>query len=588
MASTRRVVRIVEVPTTWTDVAQRHFVNVKTAYGAIGDGVTNDLTAIQNAIDAVAATGAGLFFPTGTYLIEDGTLTGESDLLMFGVGKSSKIKYNKTDNTARILLNFQSKNNIIISDLHFFGDVAALNSSGFATEFDHAIEFNACTNCFVQRCYIEDMPGDGVSIVGACVDINVSRNHITVTTVDEANSIGRNGIAVLAGRGLNISNNHIIGGFPAAIDLEPAAAGGTSTIQDVLIEGNYIYQPQGGIFVNASSTAGGQTITITDVTIANNKLNDTEDSGMYIVGFETLGTVVCNYIKIIGNTLRACLDSGSAFTGAMQFQGVNDIDIIDNTVLTSGKNGMFAAGDASQVLNNLVFEGNRIEESGLAGIFFSAVSGSEIEYAKVTNNLFKNNGQDAADTYSGFRAQFTDYLVCADNHGIDDQGVATQKYTCELTDCDSLVLGKITGYGNTNNPLRATVGTTPWLRMGEKALGPWRIANLGAAQATTPMLIDANNADVPALSDGYLIGVSVWSSGIITAGTLTVSPRKAAVVQTGMATDLDTTNSVKHNVIYLDAPTAFAKGDLLGFNIESDAALLPDGTADIYAVLWII
>jgi pectate lyase-like protein len=43
-------------------------VNVK-AYGAVGDGTTNDTAAIQSAVDAMATTGGTLLFPPGTYLV---------------------------------------------------------------------------------------------------------------------------------------------------------------------------------------------------------------------------------------------------------------------------------------------------------------------------------------------------------------------------------------------------------------------------------------------------------------------------------------------------------------------------------------
>ena len=46
----------------------RDIVSVKD-FGAVGDGVTNDRVAINNAIASLSATGGTVFFPAGTYLV---------------------------------------------------------------------------------------------------------------------------------------------------------------------------------------------------------------------------------------------------------------------------------------------------------------------------------------------------------------------------------------------------------------------------------------------------------------------------------------------------------------------------------------
>lgn len=66
-------------------------VNVKD-YGAVGDGTTDDTTAMQAAITAVATTGQGLYVPAGTYKITS-ALTSTGHLNMFGDGDKSIISF---------------------------------------------------------------------------------------------------------------------------------------------------------------------------------------------------------------------------------------------------------------------------------------------------------------------------------------------------------------------------------------------------------------------------------------------------------------------------------------------------------------
>jgi polygalacturonase len=60
-------------------------------HGAVGDGVTDDGDAIQAAIDAGAANGRAVYFPTGTYLISQ-QLNLHTGTVLEGAGRTSIIK----------------------------------------------------------------------------------------------------------------------------------------------------------------------------------------------------------------------------------------------------------------------------------------------------------------------------------------------------------------------------------------------------------------------------------------------------------------------------------------------------------------
>lgn len=60
-------------------------VSVKQQFGAVGDGITDDTTALQAAVDSLSATGGTVYFPVGTYLISS-TISVPSGVSLQGAG----------------------------------------------------------------------------------------------------------------------------------------------------------------------------------------------------------------------------------------------------------------------------------------------------------------------------------------------------------------------------------------------------------------------------------------------------------------------------------------------------------------------
>lgn len=103
------------------------FVNVKDpAYGAVGDGVTDDTAAIQAAIDALPSTGGTVFFPVGTYKVTARLLIQtKTGVRLLGASKDG-CQINKVF-AGTSLINFLTSNAWEVSNLFLQG---TLDSSG--------------------------------------------------------------------------------------------------------------------------------------------------------------------------------------------------------------------------------------------------------------------------------------------------------------------------------------------------------------------------------------------------------------------------------------------------------------------------
>ena len=190
------------------------YVNVED-YGAVGDGVANDATAIQAAITAAAASGGVVFFPRATYLCQSILTLATGVTLDLG---GSTLKIGASIGASARLLTVAGVSNVVIRDGIIDGDKASFAT---ATEQRHNIHITNSSNITLRDLVTKNAKGDGIyvgdSISGAC-------SNVTFTNVT-ADTNHRQGLSVVAVDGLEANScifRNTSGTAPqAGVDIEP-------------------------------------------------------------------------------------------------------------------------------------------------------------------------------------------------------------------------------------------------------------------------------------------------------------------------------------------------------------------------------
>lgn len=137
--------------------------NVKT-YGAVGDGVTNDRTAILAAIAAIPATGGTLYFPAGTYAINGGAIELTSYIRVTGDGVRA----------SRVIQNSTTANAFHATDVSYVTiENLRINGPGSGTGNGIFIETTAAPNNYItiRNVNVQTFGGDGVSVQRSIVSL---------------------------------------------------------------------------------------------------------------------------------------------------------------------------------------------------------------------------------------------------------------------------------------------------------------------------------------------------------------------------------------------------------------------------------
>jgi hypothetical protein len=284
-----------------------HVIDVRD-YGAVGDGSTDDTTAIQNA--ATAAAGGTLFFPKGTWLITS-AIPLSSDTMVCGVGWGSVIK---TETLDIDIFAADTKVRLIFKDFKIDGNRkgdAVTGNLGIAN-----INLTSCTDVLIENVYFlgaeylsvrfnlgERHIVRGCTFDGAVAEGITAWGDFTIISNNHFVDCQYNAIVSRQSENITISGNTFenIGATTgdAALVIFPKGDN-TNPGKNISIVGNVFhsdcYRP---IIVNGRAA----TSYIENVTISNNTFLDALGTHMIEVNYAK-GVVISNNICEDGATTR--------------------------------------------------------------------------------------------------------------------------------------------------------------------------------------------------------------------------------------------------------------------------------------------
>lgn len=326
------------------------------AFGAVGDGKTDDRAAIQAAIDFVAGRGGGsVTIPAGRFRL--GTVTAPDGTGPIALWMRSGVRLQGTDR-ARSVLAFADAQR----GPGTFGRIIASPTITDASLTDFTLEANRA--------------GQGAerdATNGAAIMLGTAGAHVERVVIEN-----------LVVRGANGQGIQVVG-HPKAIS------------RDVTIRGNR---------VEGSSFIGIQVSHFTDLTIDDNDISNCRDNGIDIYGddFTNNSTVVTStQARITRNRVRRCASgafletvadidvTGNLFDGCRvmgvhvnRIHGEPSGIMVANNRITRTPIGASITGDTGGVS----FQGNNIGRFTRAALQFGLEGQGNVSFVTATGNVF--------------------------------------------------------------------------------------------------------------------------------------------------------------------------------------------------------
>jgi hypothetical protein len=380
----------------------RDTVSVKD-FGAVGDGTTNDIVAVQAAMDALNAVGGGtLKFPAGTYLFSgnytpisnasrmvDG-VTLRSNVSIVGDGPSTIIKM-----SANCCYAFTGRfratpvtnlTNIEFKNLSFQMPITPHDAGGGGVWFEEQLVLfiDSVENCLIENCQFIRWSGDAIMLGGPLVDLvspfaaGIVKNvRITGCLFDGVDKDNRNAISILDGDRIEIDNNIFLNtsrtDMPGAIDVEPENV--ASVLVNISVHDNKFVNIGGGVAAVGFALGTNLTVAAKDFSVHNNQFKDCTSATIFTLN----GKSSANPLAIAANSPQRISFTnnnvdGLNYSAAFSVRGCDEATISDN---------IFSDLGTSRI-----------------GLYFG-VTPAPLRNFNFTGNTFRNCHVISADTFTG-------------------------------------------------------------------------------------------------------------------------------------------------------------------------------------------
>jgi hypothetical protein len=438
-------------------------LNVKD-YGAVGDGVTNDTTAIQNAINAAQSLGTGgrgidVYFPAGVYYINATLTVLQDNVRLIGAGRGSTVIYPNFASGDIIQFGNGTTARAQQGFLHMQIFAPAARTTGVGINIQYSADF-----------LLEDFAMNNM-VIG--VQIGTAANpslkvHIRNGTI--------NALLVTTGVGIYVLNG----------------LGGDTYIEDIVMSNAPASKPAAGIRVTQS---GHCSILRTNVTSCLIGLDVNPGAAQDV-----------SYMFIDHSLFDSCGTHGARFSPTAATGRIRNVMSVNCWYSGSSTNYGIEFGGSSGTLNALSFIGCRILNNYNHGVYISYASARNISFTDCT---ISGNGTQTTNTYDGINIVANVSGLSVVNCKIGQAGTATsiQRYAINIAAGTSEDIQLI---GNDCQP-NGTVGTHGCINIGTLTGGGNQII--------------LNNPAVPAGSGACTIAAS---SAINTTETVISSPLRLA------------------------------------------------------------